>query len=77
MIRVRHCSLWIRGKIANSSTFTAPTFRDDPHRHVGRGRLQGLVDGKAQWTDPRVTHALETFKKTMTYLAARDLSGLV
>ena len=42
---------------------------------LGADAYKGLWNGKTQWTDPKVTQALETYKKVMTY-ANTDYSGL-
>ena len=41
---------------------------------LGADAYKGLWNGKTQWTDPKVTQALETYKKVMTY-ANTDYSG--
>jgi len=42
---------------------------------LGAEGYKGLWTGKVQWTDPKVTQALETFKKVMTY-ANSDYAAL-
>jgi glucose/mannose transport system substrate-binding protein len=42
---------------------------------LGADGYKGLWDGKTQWTDPKVTQALETYKKIMTYVNT-DYSAL-
>jgi len=42
---------------------------------LGAEGYKGLWNGKTQWTDPKVTQALETYKKVMTY-ANTDYSAL-
>jgi glucose/mannose transport system substrate-binding protein len=42
---------------------------------LGAEGYKGLWNGKTQWTDPKVTQALETYKKVMSY-ANTDYSAL-
>ena len=53
------------------ATPSRPSWRQRP----GAEGYKGLWTGETQWTDPKVTEALDTFKKIMTY-ANTDCSAL-